>query len=115
MLIVGIGYGDGLHNSMQEMSIQLENGVAKVLGRVSMDMTAFLVEGECEINEGDDFFLWSHDDNSLQKISEQTNIIPYEILCSLGERVSRSYRSTNLIKEDSFAQKDNGAIRSDHY
>ena len=34
MLIVGIGYGDGLHNSMQEMSIQLANGVAKVLGRV---------------------------------------------------------------------------------
>jgi alanine racemase len=92
LVYLSVGYGDGFDNRLSGMSIRLKNEEGFILGRVSMDMMAvFFTQANLSINVGDSFFLWDHQGNELEMMTDYLKTIPYEILCGLSERVPRKY------------------------
>ena len=89
--IIPIGYADGMNRA-------LSNGVGKVLikgelvdivGNVCMDMTMIDIT-EINAKEGDEVIIFNNE-YSIERIAEQLNTIPYEILTSISRRVKRIY------------------------
>ena len=89
---VRIGYADGY-------SRQFSNGVGKmwingklapVVGAVCMDMTMIDVTDIKGVNEGDEVIIFGKE-LPLQLMAEWANIIPYEIMTSVSQRVKRVY------------------------
>ncbi len=90
---VPLGYGDGLLTSYTKMEIEIAGLPARLLGRVNMDLAAFLFNSEAarKIKRGLEVNLWDHDPEILCEISRQTNVIPYQIFTSISGRVPRRY------------------------
>ncbi|MDQ3681520.1 MAG: alanine racemase, partial [Bacteroidota bacterium] len=89
---VRIGYADGY-------SRQFSNGVGKmwvngklapVAGIVCMDMTMIDVTDVRGVKEGDEVIIFGKE-LPLQQMAEWANIIPYEIMTSVSQRVKRIY------------------------
>jgi alanine racemase len=89
LAILNIGYADGyLRGFSGTGRARLEGGYAPVVGRVSMDLTAILVDDAPELAEGD----WVELDYALPAASAQSGLSQYELLTSLGRRHSRTWR-----------------------
>ena len=93
LLIAGIGYGDGFSTGMSGLRIPIGKTVGEVIGKVNMDMVAILLDESLSYSRGEHINLWENDHNSILNISDQQGIIPYEIFCNLGQRVSRVYEN----------------------
>ena len=86
LAILNIGYADGyLRGFSGTGRARLERGFAPVVGRVSMDLTALLVDEAPELEEGD----WVELDYALPAASEQSGLSQYELLTTLGRRHDR--------------------------
>ncbi|HEX8380297.1 MAG TPA: alanine racemase [Allosphingosinicella sp.] len=89
LAILNIGYADGyLRGFSGTGRALLPGGFAPVVGRVSMDLTAILVDEAPELAEGD----WVDLDYALPAASAQSGLSQYELLTSLGRRHSRTWR-----------------------
>lgn len=89
--ICSLGYGDGLLNSYQKLEVEFKGSSGKFIGRVNMDMFQALFKKDAP-KVGDHIHIWeSGNDNSLQKVSMHTKMIPYEVFCSISSRVPRRY------------------------
>ncbi|MEO7177880.1 MAG: alanine racemase [Allosphingosinicella sp.] len=87
--ILNIGYADGyLRGFSGTGRARLALGYAPVVGRVSMDLTALLVDEAPELKEGD----WVELDYSLPAASAQSGMSQYELLTSLGRRHARVWK-----------------------
>jgi alanine racemase len=83
LAILNIGYADGyLRGFSGTGRALLERGYAPVVGRVSMDLTAILVDEAPELEEGD----WVELDYALPAAAEQSGLSQYELLTTLGRR-----------------------------
>jgi alanine racemase len=96
---VRIGYADGysrqFSNGVGKMWInaRLPDGqgkLAPVVGVVCMDMTMIDVTDVTGVNEGDEVIIFGKE-LPLQLMAEWANIIPYEIMTSVSQRVKRVY------------------------
>ena len=67
-----------------------DNHLFKVLGKVSMDITAVDFTG-IDVNIGDWVTLFGNDDNKLEDVCSKTTNSPYSILTGIGNRVLRKY------------------------
>jgi len=86
LAIVNLGYADGyLCGFSGTGRARLAQGYAPVVGRVSMDLTALLVDDSPELKEGD----WVELDYSLPAASAQSGLSQYELLTMLGRRHAR--------------------------
>lgn len=86
LAIVNLGYADGyLRGFSGTGRARLASGYAPVVGRVSMDLTALLVDDAPELKEGD----WVELDYALPAASAQSGLSQYELLTSLGRRYAR--------------------------
>ncbi|HEX8624927.1 MAG TPA: alanine racemase [Allosphingosinicella sp.] len=86
LAILNLGYADGyLRGFSGTGRARLPRGYAPVVGRVSMDLTAILVDEAPELEEGD----WVELDYSLPAASAQSGLSQYELLTSLGGRHAR--------------------------
>ncbi|HLN52234.1 MAG TPA: bifunctional UDP-N-acetylmuramoyl-tripeptide:D-alanyl-D-alanine ligase/alanine racemase [Lentimicrobium sp.] len=89
--IVPVGYADGfgrkLGNGVGSMCIR--NKQVPVVGNINMDMTALDITG-IDAEEGDEVIVFGNE-ISINKIAEQMNTIPYEILTGISRRVKRIY------------------------
>ncbi len=89
--IVPIGYADGfgrkLGNGVGSMCIK--NKLAPVVGNINMDMTALDITG-IDAEEGDEVIVFGNRP-SINKIADQMDTIPYEILTGISRRVKRVY------------------------
>jgi alanine racemase len=86
LAILNIGYADGYLRAFSGTGrARLERGFAPVVGRVSMDLTALLVDEAPELEEGD----WVELDYALPAASEQSGLSQYELLTTLGRRHDR--------------------------
>ncbi|HEX8467505.1 MAG TPA: alanine racemase [Allosphingosinicella sp.] len=86
LAILNIGYADGyLRGFSGSGRARLERGCAPVVGRVSMDLTALLVDEAPELEEGD----WVELDYALPAASAQSGLSQYELLTTLGRRHER--------------------------
>jgi alanine racemase len=86
--ILNIGYADGyLRGFSGKGRVRIGDGFAPVVGRVSMDLTAILVDGTPDLAEGD----WVELDYDLAAASGQSGLSQYEILTTLGTRHRRQW------------------------
>jgi alanine racemase len=89
LAILNIGYADGyLRGFSGTGRARLARGYAPVVGRVSMDLTALLVDEAPELKEGD----WVELDYALPAASAQSGLSQYELLTTLGGRHARVWR-----------------------
>ena len=91
VVLIGVGYGDGLPTRFSGARIKTENGIGRVIGRINMDLTAILFDRSVTFKRGDTITVWGDNGTNLTEISDDVGIIPYEILCNIGQRVKKEY------------------------
>ena len=98
--MVPAGYADGLDRRLEGRGVVLIRGRrAPIVGAVSMDMLTVDVTDIGDVDPGDEVvFLGAQGPESWQTIDAREmaswiGTIPYEVLCRLGARVERQYRS----------------------
>jgi alanine racemase len=85
--IVAAGYGDGVPRSFASGTPVLINGErAPVAGRISMDMLAVDVTGLPAVQVGAPAILWGAG-LPVEEVARHALTIPYELLCSVSQRV----------------------------
>jgi alanine racemase len=90
--IIAAGYGDGLPRGLPGGTPVLVAGVrAPLVGRVSMDMVAADVSALPEVHVGTPAVLWGPG-LPVEEIARHAGTIPYELLCSVSQRVPLELR-----------------------
>lgn len=94
--ILPVGYADGYRRGLQNGCEVLIGGRrAPVVAAVSMDLTEIDLTDLPGVKVGDEVILWgrSGDDSiSVNDVARIAQTISYEMLCTVGRRVSRVYR-----------------------
>jgi alanine racemase len=100
LAIIPAGYADGLDRRLENRGDVLVRGQrARIVGAVSMDMLTADVSDIEGVSPGDEaVFLGSQGGSAVQtldarEMASAISSIPYEVLCRLGSRVHRLYRS----------------------
>ena len=89
LAILNIGYADGyLRGFSGTGRARFEGAALPVAGRVSMDLTAVLVDQAPHLAEGD----WVELDYDLPAAAAQSGLSQYELLTTLGRRHARIWR-----------------------
>ena len=92
---VSIGYADGISRRLTNKAKVLVNGKKyPVVGTICMDQLMINVGGRPACKVGDRVTLMGRDGDleiPCWEISEMLDTIPYEIFCSVSERVPRNY------------------------
>jgi len=90
--IIAAGYGDGLPRNLPGGTPVLIDGArAPLVGRVSMDMIAADVTGFPDVHVGTPAVLWGAG-LPVEEIARHAATIPYELLCSVSQRVPLELR-----------------------
>lgn len=88
--IVAIGYGDGYPRHVdQNACVVIHGRRCRVLGRVSMDMTAVDI-GDLDVQLGDEAEMWGPS-LPVETVATWANTLNYELLCQVTDRVRREY------------------------
>ena len=91
--VVAIGYGDGYPRSAKVGTPVFINGsVAKLAGKVSMDMITIDLDGVLNPQIGDRVELFG-DNIPIDVVAENSNTISYEIFTKITNRVYKTYIS----------------------
>jgi alanine racemase len=94
--ILPVGYADGYRRGLQHGGeVLVGGGRAPVVGAVCMDITEVDLTDLRGVAVGDEVILWgrSGDDTiSVNDVARIAQTISYEMLCTVGRRVSRVYR-----------------------
>lgn len=87
--IVSIGYGDGYPRVVNaDAQIAIDGRRYPLVGRVSMDSLAFLVEGDETIAIGSPVELWG-ETIPVDEVAQWANTIAYELCCKITARPAR--------------------------
>ena len=95
--VLGVGYGDGFMRALSNSNLRIwaksKMREAKILGRVSMDLTAVGIVGadNARLRAGDWVTLLGVDENQGHEMAEKAGTIVYEILTAISARVPRVY------------------------
>ncbi|MCH2176501.1 MAG: alanine racemase [Lentisphaeria bacterium] len=88
---IAIGYADGLPIGLSNKGHFIIRGKkCPILGRISMDYTTVDLSACVDAEVGDQVLCLT-DDYNIQNWAEESGTISYDIICSLGKRVERSY------------------------
>lgn len=93
---IACGYGDGYPRSLSNKGVvYIEGkGIAKVVGRVCMDMTMLDVTDVKGVRVGDVVVLWGrgHEKVHPDNIAQLADTISYELFCRVCHRIPRLYK-----------------------
>jgi alanine racemase len=90
--IIAAGYGDGVPRSFAEGTpVLVREQRAPLVGRVSMDMIAVDVTEVPGVEVGTEAVLWGAG-LPVEEVARYANTIPYELLCSVSQRVPLELR-----------------------
>lgn len=90
--VLGIGYADGLPRIISnKCSFYVGNGYSHQRGSICMDMCMVDLTDLPNVKVGDEVEIFG-EKNSIFKLCELAQTIPYELLCSVSKRVPRVYR-----------------------
>ena len=91
IVYIPLGYGDGLMTSYTGANLQIMGHEAKILGRVSMDVSAlYFANDPTNIKISDQIVLWS-DQASIERWSSETKASAYQLFTGISARVPRRY------------------------
>ena len=86
---IPVGYADGLRRELSNQVIGTYNGQPiRGTGNICMDQTMVLLREKAQVG---DIITLLDEDFSADVIAEKLRTIPYEILCSISNRVDRIY------------------------
>ncbi len=92
---VAIGYADGYPRALSNKSYVLFKGKrCRVIGNVCMDQLLVDVSGIDDIRPKDSVILIGESGNeriTMEELSYLSNMINYELICGIGDRVHREY------------------------
>ncbi|MFZ4712440.1 MAG: alanine racemase [Bacteriovoracaceae bacterium] len=94
VVIVGLGYGDGISRAYSGLTKKVHGETGKIFGRVNMDMVSFLfppTSGKL-FKPQEEFVFWDEDANEINRIAEHVGTISYELFCNLSIRLPKIYR-----------------------
>ena len=95
MGVVAVGYGHGYSWLLSNRGHMLVGGRrVPILGRVTMDLTMVDLAEAPSAAVGDEVVIFGdqHDDAlSIEEVARGSETIPYEIMCTIGKRVTRIY------------------------
>jgi len=95
LAILPVGYDDGVGWRLSNRgSVLVREKRSPIVGRVSMDYTTIDVTDLPELSLGETATLLGADGAErigVEEIAKLSGTIPYEILCSVGKRVKRTY------------------------
>ena len=89
---VYLGYADGLPLNIQdETEVMINNQIAKVFGRVSMDLTTVdVTDINCSIGDWCNFFSPTL---PISNIAKSNNLISYYLMTGIKSRVKKIYKT----------------------
>lgn len=88
---IAIGYADGYpRNAQVGTPVWINNQIAPIVGRVSMDMITIDVTDLKQVNIGDTVELWG-ENIAIETVAQYTDTISYELLTRVSERVPKKY------------------------
>lgn len=91
MGVLAIGYADGLPRlCSNKCSFAVQGGFARQIGSICMDMCMVDLTGLNQVDVGSEVELFG-EKNSIYKLSDAAQTIPYELLCAVSKRVPRVY------------------------
>lgn len=99
---VPIGYADGFWraNAAASPRVELAGIPVPIVGGVCMDQCVLDVSAVEHVSVGDTVTVYGEEPyNSISAVTERNQTIPYEILCSIGERVPRVYFEDGRVVE----------------
>lgn len=89
---IPIGYADGIRRSLSNKGRVYINGrYAPIVGNICMDDFMIDVTDVPNVKVGDEVIIWDNENITLNEIAMQCDTINYEILCTIGKRVTRKY------------------------
>ena len=90
--IIPIGYADGIFRNLglQRYRVHTDQGPAKILGQISMDMTIIDLSKLVNIQEGDSVESFGKH-LLIEDMAAASDTISYEILCRIAPRVKRVF------------------------
>jgi alanine racemase len=97
--VIAIGYADGYTSLIKDGTPVLVNQHrTKIIGRVSMDMVTIDLRNCEDAKIGDEVILWG-EGLPVEEIARSIGIIPWELLTSVGARVTRVYSKEEIATE----------------
>ncbi len=89
---VSIGYADGLSRAAGNgrFSVSIKGQLAPTIGSICMDMCMVDVSAIQDVEEGDEVIIFE-DHQSILKLAQALNTIPYEVFTGLSDRIKRVY------------------------
>jgi len=95
--VVAVGYGHGYSWLLSNRGQMLVRGRrVPILGRVTMDLTMVDLTDVAEARVGDEVVLFGAQGQaslSLEEVAQGSETLPYEVMCTIGKRVTRIYVS----------------------
>jgi alanine racemase len=95
--VVPIGYGHGYSWLLSNRGQMLVRGRrAPIVGRVTMDLTMIDLTDVPGVQSGDEVVLFGEQEGAALRVEEVAawgETLAYEIMCTIGKRVARLYRS----------------------
>ena len=92
---IGTGYGDGINRLLSNKGIVLcRDKKCPIRGRICMDQFMIDISNSNYLQKNDLITIFGKDKKKeikLEFLAKKLDTIPYEILCSLGERIQRIY------------------------
>ncbi|MFH0777366.1 MAG: alanine racemase, partial [Candidatus Eisenbacteria bacterium] len=93
--VVPVGYGHGYSWTLSNAGEMLVRGKrAPIVGRVTMDLTMLDVTDVPGVAEGDEVVLFGRqgeEEIAAEEVARKAGTLCYEILCSIGKRVVRTF------------------------
>jgi alanine racemase len=93
--VVAVGYGHGYSWLLSNCGTMLVRGRrVPILGRVTMDLTMVDLTDIPDATVGDEVVLFGEQGDAslpLEEVAAGSQTIPYEIMCTIGKRVTRIY------------------------
>lgn len=94
LILLPVGYGDGILTYYSGLKVKSNGWEGKILGRVNMDIISVLFEGLSikDFSEGEEFILWSHDQDDIVDFANQVKSIPYQVFTAITHRVPKRFK-----------------------
>lgn len=94
MVLLPVGYGDGIFTYYSGAKIKINGIEGKVFGRINMDMTYVQFDSSVEgqIKNNDLVEIWNHDNIVITDIAAQIKTHAYQLMCAVSNRIPRIYK-----------------------